>query len=229
MPIVKCEICGTNFDVKPSRLARGRVRFCSMDCRREDYKRERKTITKDGYIQITGNGKNILEHRDVMEKHIGRKLSTREHVHHINGNKQDNRIENLEIVGIGEHISEHHPSERVLSRWVNVICHECGNEFQRRKIEVKAHPETFCTRECYLKNRSKRSLRTCEFCSLEFNHPDPNRKYCSAKCYHASRVGKGRKRKTVVCGFCGQEFETIISRNPKYCNRECMSRAFSRQ
>lgn len=64
------------------------------------------TITRDGYRKITINGKRILEHRYVMELHLGRPLRSDEIVHHADGNRLNNIIENLQVMSQSHHIKD---------------------------------------------------------------------------------------------------------------------------
>ena len=98
-----CEFCKKDFKVQNTTQ-----RFCSHRCAGASLK-------PFDYKAYRLKGKLVQYHRYVMEQHLGRKLKRQEVVHHINGVKSDNRLENLMLFKTdSEHISHHrktHPEK----------------------------------------------------------------------------------------------------------------------
>jgi len=104
-----------------------RRKVCSEACRRELHGKQmleahadREIVARParhGYMRVSvrkdpaKKAVEILEHRWRMEQHLGRELLPGETVHHINGDRTDNRIENLELFS-----SRHGPGQRVTDK-----------------------------------------------------------------------------------------------------------------
>ena len=93
----------------------------------------------------------VYEHRIVIENNINRILNDNEIVHHKNGNKKDNDINNLELLNNVEHIC-HHNDERKGRTFVELKCPFCKKLFEKEKrnchLSKKGQEFTFCSRSC---------------------------------------------------------------------------------
>lgn len=65
--------------------------------------RKNGVIIEDGYRKLWNGKRYSFEHRVIMEAHIGRKLTKKEIIHHRDGDKLNNKIENLEILDRSSH------------------------------------------------------------------------------------------------------------------------------
>ena len=106
-----CHNCKKSFIVNPAYIKRRplqKVWFCSKDCFVKYAQRNRGKVLVNGsfpYYRTSSDKRRY--HRKLMEDYLGRKLSRNEVVHHVNGNKKDNRIENLIIMDNKEHLNMH--------------------------------------------------------------------------------------------------------------------------
>lgn len=72
-------------------------------------------LNSQGYRLLRRDGKPIFEHRWVMSQYLGRALHAWESVHHINGVRDDNRLENLQL-----RTSKH-------GQGIKNVCLDCGS------------------------------------------------------------------------------------------------------
>lgn len=116
----QCASCGAE-TFKTSREIRDRkggVFYCSRACASKGWARElgATRVDSSGYVEIKTDDGWRKEHRVVMERVLGRELQETETVHHINGDRSDNRVDNLQLR------RGQHGAGQVC------ICGDCGSE-----------------------------------------------------------------------------------------------------
>lgn len=118
-----------------------------------------------GYKEITVKGKQVPEHRNLIEVFLGRKLQRREVIHHINGDRLDNRLENLMILTNQTHT----PIHKTGRYWhkgtsdTHKYCSKCEQVKPRIAFSITKSPSwcIICTRHYY-----HHYVKTCPLCNL---------------------------------------------------------------
>lgn len=229
-PNTQCERCGKRFYRFPSQNV-FRHTFCSPSCRTSFLRANSKPrLTRQGYVLLlrpdhpmAKKSGYVLEHRMVMSDHLDRILDPKEEIHHINGDRQDNRIENLILFGSGR---DHQIFERTENphKWkkkrqanpsnkVALYCPMCGRRFEKYKSNIKS-AVICCSKQCTQEFRAidKRFLVTCVVCGKEFTrvksdmHDHPT---CSLEC---SWKHRSQGVTLVECVVCGKQIEKLTQR-----------------
>lgn len=182
-----CSICLTPFNVANWELRRER-KFCSKSCAmrsRAGAKHPRYkggTINEYGYRMISVGGVKRLEHRVIMERHLGRSLERHEVIHHRDGDPQNNELSNLKLLDSqSEHVREHARSRTFWARRYDA-CVRCGTS-------ERPHESRGLCKLCYSRWRAGQSWQGqwsyCQQCGKADSREEAGG--LCARCYFQQR------------------------------------------
>lgn len=117
-----------------------------------------------GYKYIWDGVKKIYLHRHIMSQHLGRELDENEFVHHIDGDKTNNDIKNLQIVTNSQHAKIHAVERTIASGYrprKATKCAICGSLTKHDK---------YCSIECYRQARKSKIMPSLDELSKDIEN-----------------------------------------------------------
>ena len=173
---------------------------------------------KTGYYLNSTIRKRL--HRYIWEKEVG-KIPKGYHVHHINGNKADNRIDNLSLMTASGHERFHAEEQEAKEqhrRVMNEIARPAAIEWHKSEAGRKWHSE--------MKRGTKmpRTIKICDVCGKQYEGTKLQ-KFCSNACKSKYRRDSGADDVQRTCSVCGKTFMASRFKDQKCCSYECSHKA----
>ena len=147
------------------------------------------------------DGRRTYRYRWIMEQHLGRRLLTGEHVHHVNGDSTDDRLENLRVLSPAEHHALHGQdvSAAIRADWA----HDWSAEHA-------------CCVECSTVDRPHMAKGLCSRCYFTLR----------ARAVNGHSPRQPATVLDLTCAECDAPFQRTLSQGrATYCSRSCASRA----
>jgi hypothetical protein len=147
----------------------------------------------------SGKRKSVLVHREVMEKHLGRKLGPNEVVHHIDHNPDNNDISNLQVLTPQEHL-EHH---RAPAEYGSFVCPQCGATFRKVMRQIRANQTKngksgpFCNKSCASRWQYERAGKPLKGTGQIVHGALTTYKYRKCRCEDCRRANTAAQRARV--------------------------------
>lgn len=177
---------------------------------------------ENDYFRHSIKGTTILMHRYVWEFY-NCKIPKGYHIHHIDGNKANNDISNLQLLKGTEHWSLH-----------GKILTDEEREWRRENVITKAVPKAVDWHKSedgklwhkeqvkYRKDNRSERICTCEQCGKEFTtFSNKDSKFCSNSCKSKYRRANHLDDEIRICAVCGKEFSTNKFKKVICCSRKC--------
>jgi len=177
-----------------------------------------------GYFYCHRRGRiHMLLHRMVWISHFG-EIKNGYEIHHIDGNKNNNEIENLECLSIRQHKIHHgkilteEQKEKMRENLIENVRPK-ASEWHGSTAGIEWHKQHYEDMKDKLHEKSEYD---CKWCGKKYiTQKAEKNTFCSQNCRNKDRRARGVDNEKRICEYCGKEFEVNKYEKTITCSRKC--------
>jgi hypothetical protein len=191
-----------------------------------NYRKDKKT----GYFLCAKptHGKRMRLHRAVWEHYHGA-IPNGHHIHHKDENKDNNELENLELLGESDHMKWHRLNMDAEKRAQLILslaekARPMASEWHGSDAGKEWHKKHY---ERFKDRLHQQHVGMCVQCGKEFSSSSSISRFCSNNCKSAYRRKMGFDNIIKKCEGCGNEYIANKYASTKYCSAVCRNKGYS--